>query len=99
MAVSLDPEQAETRVIHELVDFRGTDVLDVGCGDGRMTWRFAERTRSVLGLDPLAACVGQARACTPEHLRPRVRFEEADITTTALPRAAFDVVVFSWSMC
>jgi ubiquinone/menaquinone biosynthesis C-methylase UbiE len=99
MAVSLDPEQAETRVMHALVDFDGKDVLDVGCGDGRMTWRFAERTRSVLGLDPVAASVDRARADLPDHLRPRVRFEVADITTASLPCAAFEVVVFSWSLC
>lgn len=37
MAALLDPEEAETRVIHDLIDFVGKDVLDVGCGDGRMT--------------------------------------------------------------
>ena len=37
----LDPEGVETRVLHDLVDFRGKDVLEIGCGDGRMTWRYA----------------------------------------------------------
>src|SRR5690348_1887888 len=31
MAELLDPEEAETRVIHKLLDFTGKDVLDVGC--------------------------------------------------------------------
>jgi cyclopropane fatty-acyl-phospholipid synthase-like methyltransferase len=50
MTVLRDPEQAETRAIHELVEFAGMDVLEVGCGDGRLTWRYAERTRSVLAI-------------------------------------------------
>ena len=99
MAVVLDPEQAETRVIHELVDFTGMDVLDVGCGDGRMTWRFAEATHSVLGLDPVAEAVNMARAGLPERLKDRVSFHVADITTVELSRAAFDVAVLSWSLC
>jgi 2-polyprenyl-3-methyl-5-hydroxy-6-metoxy-1,4-benzoquinol methylase len=37
--VAFDPEATETRVIHRLIDFTGKDVLDVGCGDGRMPWR------------------------------------------------------------
>jgi PAS domain S-box-containing protein len=52
----LDPEQAETRIINQLIDFAGVDVLDVGCGDGLLTWRFAGPARSVLGLDPEARC-------------------------------------------
>lgn len=95
----LDPEEAETRVIHELVDFTDKDVLDVGCGDGRMTWRFAELTHSTLGIDPIAASIESARAMTPAGLRAKVRFQVADITTTTAPRAAFDVVMVSWSLC
>ena len=99
MTALLDPEEAETRVIHDLIDFAGKDVLDVGCGDGRMTWRFAELTRSVLGLDPVAASVEQARRNTPAHLRSKVTFQVEDITAAQLPAAAFDVVALSWSLC
>ncbi|MBF6590123.1 MAG: class I SAM-dependent methyltransferase [Ktedonobacterales bacterium] len=99
MPVLLDPEQAETRAIHDLIDFADKDIVDVGCGDGRMTWRFAARARSVLGLDPVAVSIAQARADTPAHMRQRVDFRVADITTADLPRAAFDVVVLSWSLC
>src|SRR6476661_1400115 len=99
MMALLDPEGAETRVIHDLIDFADKDVLDVGCGDGRMTWRFAEQTRSVLGLDPVAASVEQARLDTPAHLRSKVTFQIGDITAAKLPAAAFDVVALSWSLC
>lgn len=98
MAVARDPEQAETRALHELVDFAGKDVLEVGCGDGRFTWRYAARTRSVLALDPDAAAIAQARADQPAHLGSRVTFAVADITTAQIPTAAFDVVVLSWSL-
>lgn len=99
MSVQLDAAQEETRVIHDLIDFTDKDVLDVGCGVGRMTWRFAQHTRSVLGLDPVAVSIEAARADTPAHLRQQVNFRVADITTTELPHAAFDVVVLSWSLC
>ena len=99
IGVALDPEATETSVIRELVDFTGRDVLDVGCGDGRMTWRFAASTRSILGIDPVAASIAAARASTPDELRAKVRFEVGDMTTTESPVAAFDVAVFSWSLC
>jgi len=98
MAVAHDPEDAETRVIHDLIDFSGTDVLEVGCGDGRLTWRYADRTRLVLALDPDAAVIEQARASLPEELRHTVTFQVVDITSVELPLAAFDVVVCSYSL-
>ena len=39
MPVLLDPEEAETRVLHALIDFTGTDVLEIGCGDGEWCFR------------------------------------------------------------
>ncbi len=99
MSIALDPEQAETHAIHALVEFTGADVLEVGCGDGRLTWRFAERTRSVLALDPAAPAIATAQANCPEPLRQKVTFRTADITTAALEPAAYDVVVLSWSLC
>jgi ubiquinone/menaquinone biosynthesis C-methylase UbiE len=99
MTALLDPEEAETRVIHDLIDFADKAVLDVGCGDGRMTWRFAEQTRSVLGLDPVTSSIEQAHLDIPAHLRSKVTFQVADITSAQLPPAAFDVVALSWSLC
>ena len=99
MTVLLDPEEAETRVIHALIDVTNLDILDVGCGDGRLTWRFAEHTHSVLGIDPLAASIEVARASVPSSLHTKVTFQVGDVTTAELPCAAFDVVVLSWSLC
>jgi ubiquinone/menaquinone biosynthesis C-methylase UbiE len=99
MSVSLDPEETETRTIHTLIDFTGTNVLEVGCGDGRLTRRFAEHTHSVLGIDPSGEAIARAKASTPAWLRRKVTFQVADVTTVQLPEAAFDVVVLSWSLC
>ena len=99
MSVLLDPEEEETRILHTLIDFTGKDVLEIGCGDGRMTWRFASSPRSVLALDPVAPSIAEAQAIATAHPRSNVRFQVADITTVLLPREAFDVAVFSWSLC
>ena len=99
MSIALDPEQAETRAMHRLVNFTGTDVLEVGCGDGRLTWRFAEQARTVLALDPKPEAITTAQASCSPALRQQVTFQAADITTVALDPAAYDVVVLSWSLC
>ncbi len=99
MPVLLDPEEAETRILHTLIDFTGKDVLEVGCGDGRMTWRFASSARSVLALDPVAQSIAEAQAVAAAQPRSNARFQVADITTAKVSPATFDVAVFAWSLC
>ena len=35
-----------------LVDLGGAEVLEIGCGDGRLTWRYAERAAYVTAIEP-----------------------------------------------
>lgn len=100
MSFSTDPEGTEIAVIHELVDFSGKTLLEIGCGDGRMTWRYAEQTASVLALDTNQEKIERAIRNTPEALRSKVRFMVADITDPelALPQDAFEVAILSHSL-
>jgi 2-polyprenyl-3-methyl-5-hydroxy-6-metoxy-1,4-benzoquinol methylase len=98
MALVFDPEGVETRILHRLVDFLGKDVLEVGCGDGRLTWRYADQAASVLAIDPKENKIALARERTPEHLRSLVTFQTADIASLDAPEAAFDVAILSWSI-
>ena len=98
MAVRLDPEEVETGVIHDLVDFNGKDALEIGCGNGRMTWHFAHEAASVLALDPKESEIAAARERTPDALKAAVSFQVADISGINLPEDAFDVAIISWSL-
>jgi ubiquinone/menaquinone biosynthesis C-methylase UbiE len=98
MRGSIDPERTEIEVIHELVDFSGKKVLEVGCGDGRMTRRYADRASLVLALDPNAEKIERATDSTPEPLRSKVRFRVADIADAELAQQAYDVAILSHSL-
>lgn len=98
MRVNIDPEGAETGALAELVDLSGADVLEVGCGDGRLTWRYAGQAASVLAIDTAADEIEQAREATPPRLRPTVTFEVVDITDAELSPAAFDVAILAHSL-
>ena len=68
------------------------DVLDLGCGFGRLSAALGERCRSVLGLDVSAGMVEEARKRYGD--RPNLRFAQTggqDLDT--LPDAAFDLVL------
>ena len=43
MTIRTDPEGNETATLFDLVDLDGAEVLEIGCGDGRLTWRYADR--------------------------------------------------------
>lgn len=94
----IDPEGNEARVLHELIDVRDKDVLEIGCGDGRMTWHYAALAHSVLALDPNAERIAQGIANLPADLTSAVTFKVADMTRDSLPTQAFDVAVLSWSL-
>jgi ubiquinone/menaquinone biosynthesis C-methylase UbiE len=100
VSVSIDPEGNEIGVIHELVDFSNKTVLEVGCGNGRMTWRYAEQTASVLALDTNEERIEHAIRDTPEAFRSKVHFIVADITDPELelPQDAFEVAILSHSL-
>jgi len=67
-----DVDDAEARVLHSCGDFDGANVLEVGCGDGRLTWLYAARAESVLGIDPEEEAIATARSTTPPELAERV---------------------------
>ena len=98
MVFAIDPEGVETRVVHDLIDFRGQRVLEIGAGDGRLTWRYAELAASVLAIEPKDLLVGQGRAEMPDDLRGKVTFEVADAITYRPTAGAFDVALFSRSL-
>ncbi len=97
MPLEIDPDRVEIEAIDRLVELDGRRVLEVGCGDGRLTYRFAERTRYLLGIDPDRAAIADARANRPPTLRDRVQFR---VARTVVPprRRRFDIALFSWSL-
>lgn len=61
MTVRTDPEDSETDALFALVDLDGADVLEIGCGDGRLTWRYADRVAHVMAVDPFADGIARAK--------------------------------------
>jgi ubiquinone/menaquinone biosynthesis C-methylase UbiE len=94
----LDPEGAHLAALHRLGDFRGRRVLELGCGDGRLTLGIAEQAASVLAFDPDAEAVARAQQSLPAELAQRVTYQVASGKEIELEPVSFDLVVFSWSL-
>lgn len=96
--VRKDPERSEVRILFGRVRLTGARVLEIGCGNGRLTRRIAGAARRLVAIDPNAAAVATARQQLPARLRRTVRFEAGDAQTLRFPDGSFDVVVLSWAL-
>ena len=78
-----------------LLDLKGAErVLDVGCGDGKITAEIAARVPqgTVVGVDPSVEMIRYAQSHWGTEQHPNLRFEAAD--TRHLPfHEEFDLVV------
>jgi len=98
MASIKDPRGAEARALAALGEFDGKRVLEIGCGDGRLTWLYAEQAGEVLGVDPDEESIREARRALPDQLAGHVEFRVADARALDVPRQRFDIAFLSWSL-
>ncbi|MBI2973614.1 MAG: class I SAM-dependent methyltransferase [Armatimonadetes bacterium] len=100
MTIRVDPDNNETRALFDLADFSGQHVLEIGCGDGRLTWRYAGRAAHVTAIDPFAEGITRARENLPDELQGRVEFHHIafeDFAAASKP-SRFDMAILSWSL-
>jgi len=94
----LDPEGAHLAALCRLADFRDQRVLELGCGDGRLTLGIAPLAAGVLAFDPDAEAVERARRFLPSDLAERVAYQVTSGKEIEIEPHSFDLVLFSWSL-
>lgn len=96
MSLQKDPERLETKTLHKFADFAGRRVLEIGCGDGRLTWRYAKGTKFVAGIDLDADELRVATIDRPNDLP--VSFARADSIRIPFAKEKFDIAILAWSL-
>lgn len=96
--VRRDPERTEVRTLLRRLPLRGARILEIGCGDGRLTRRIAGVARAVEALDPDAEGIAQARRLLREHLKARVRFRVGSGERLPFGGGSFPIAICSWSL-
>jgi len=92
-------ERLERELILELIgEVHGRRILDVGCGDGDLAARLAERGARVVGVDASAAMIAAAmQRAAPEQAD--LAFEIAAAQDLPFPPEQFDIVVAVTILC
>jgi 16S rRNA A1518/A1519 N6-dimethyltransferase RsmA/KsgA/DIM1 with predicted DNA glycosylase/AP lyase activity len=70
-------------------------VLEIGCGDGRLTRRYASRVARVLAIDPDESLV---RAFRDGGVDSNVEVRATSFDRLDLPEQSMDAAVFAWSL-
>lgn len=92
------PDGFELRLIQRFVSLRRKRVLEVGCGDGRLTFQFAPMASSILAIDPDRVSIDEALWQQQRRGIRNANFRLASIERLPARGALFDVALFSWSL-
>jgi ubiquinone/menaquinone biosynthesis C-methylase UbiE len=98
MATEIDPARIMPRAILEATDFRGARVLEVGAGDGRLTFQYAAEAASVVGIDTKEPDIQVASQGRAEELRGKVWFSCASASVLPFSDEQFGVVLLASSL-
>lgn len=96
MSTWQDPHDSELHQFLDYAEIDGQRVLEVGVGEGRLTWRYAAQTRRVTGIEPDGERIADALLERPPELPVDLVIARAE--SLPFPREMFDRAVLSWSL-
>lgn len=98
MTLIKDPEQNETNHLLKAVNFSGKRVLEIGCGEGRLTWRYASASASTVGIDSDKDSLRVAVIDRPSDMENRIHFTNAEAEYIPFSKETFDIAILAWSL-
>ncbi|HEU0293522.1 MAG TPA: class I SAM-dependent methyltransferase [Anaerolineales bacterium] len=100
MSLQRDPDRNEIKFLHKFVDLNAPRkrVLEIGCGEGRLTWQYANETRFTLAVDLDRDSLRVASVDRPSDLEDIVHFACTDAVHLPLAKEKFDIAILAWSL-
>jgi ubiquinone/menaquinone biosynthesis C-methylase UbiE len=98
MSLQKDLERNESKHLHQFADFTGKRVLEVGCGEGRMTWQYARSAHQTLAIDPDHDSLRVANVDKPTDLTEKAHFACAAAEHLPFSKETFDLAILAWSL-
>jgi ubiquinone/menaquinone biosynthesis C-methylase UbiE len=98
MSLQKDSDRNEIKFLRKLVDLKDKYVLEVGCGEGRLTWQYVDATRLTVGVDVDGDSLRVARVDCPSDVKDIVHLARADSTHLPFAKEKFDIAILAWSL-
>lgn len=101
MTTQKDSERNESKYLRKFAgfaDFTNKRVLEIGCGEGRLTWQYAKATRWTVGIDLDADALRVASIDRPFGLTGKVHFSCAESEHLPFSKETFDMAILAWSL-
>ena len=98
MATEVDPAGVMSCAILKTADFRDAHVLEVGAGDGRLTFQYGAEPRSIIGIDTKEPDIRVASQCRGVEIRGHVQFLCASATALPFSAEQFGIVLLASSL-
>jgi|ERR1700730_5930362 len=92
------PPGMELGFIERHVGLKGRRILEIGCGDGRLTRQYAHLASSVFAIEPDPARIAVARRMATSEGINNVSFRVGTAERLRRGGEPFDVALFSWSL-
>lgn len=99
MPLQRDPENNEKKYLHKFADLKDKHILEVGCGEGRLTWKYANASKSIIGFDVDKDAIRIAQADAVINASQHVLFFNANAKHIPLAKETFDIALGSLSLC
>jgi ubiquinone/menaquinone biosynthesis C-methylase UbiE len=88
----------ELPLIERLVSLEGRRVLELGCGDGRLTVQIARVAASVVAVEPDASIIALARRGAASEGITNISFRLGSAERLRAGGGLHEVAIFSWSL-
>ena len=98
MTIRIDPDEREFEALLALAgDLGGKRLLEIGCGNGRITRHLAQFAAHITAIDPDKDRVATAIAKTPPTLAGKISYHAIPLADLP-PGETFDLALLSWSL-
>lgn len=98
MATEIDPARVMPQAILQAADLRNARILEIGAGDGRLTFQYASHPKSVIAVDTKELDIKSAVLTPRKEIRGQVQFLCASATALPFSAEQFEIVLLASSL-
>ncbi|MCY4018119.1 MAG: class I SAM-dependent methyltransferase [Chloroflexi bacterium] len=97
MGIRSDTAGHEKKYLLDMLPSQCDRILEIGCGDGRLTWQCAEFADALVGIDVTPDTLAEAVRQRPQRFRETASILEASGVHLPFKSDSFDHALFSLS--